>query len=85
MRHCQCILLTDGLIDETSITPLMLFDSYRYQKEMIYLNVDIIVDITGKIRVTSHRAIFIYVHIEYNLDTVVYCYKVFRYLRSLSR
>ena len=85
MRHCQCILLTDGLIDETSITQLMLFDSYRYQKEIIFIDVDLVLLIAGKIRFTLHRAIFIYVQIEYNLDTVVYCYKVFRYLRSLSR
>lgn len=84
MRHCQCILLTDGLIDETSITRLTLFDSYRYQKKIIFLDADCNTSYWVKLGSPLHRAIFIYAHIEYNLDTVVYCYKVFRYLRSLS-
>ena len=64
----------------------MLFDSYRYQKEILFLDVDCNTSyIAGKIRYSLYRAIFMYDHIEYNLDAVVYCYKVFRYLRSLSR
>ena len=94
MRHCQCILLTDGLIDETSITQLMLFDSYGNLKETIFLDVECNTSYWGFFSFklifivpwyTTYRAIFIYDHIEYNLDAVVYCYKVFRYLRSLSR